>query len=159
MKLAILTGVLGVMWMGSMQAGELVVADAYAREMPPGVMSSAVYLSIINSSDKAVTLVNVGSPSAEKVMVHQNTIHADMMRMRPVTRLEIAAHSQFDFAPGAYHLMVIGLSQSLRAGENLKLEFQFEGGPVVAVAVPVLNAVDGSKYVNAHKSMAIKVQD
>ncbi|MEH6358557.1 MAG: copper chaperone PCu(A)C [Pseudomonadales bacterium] len=159
MKLTSLIGGLGMMWLGSIQADEPAVANAYAREMPPGVMSTAVYLSINNSSDKAVTLINVSSPSGAKVMVHQNIIQGDMMRMRVVTHLEVAAHSQFDFAPGGHHLMVMGLSKSLQAGASLDLEFQFDRGQVIEVSVPVLNTADGSKQFSAHKSIEIKVQD
>lgn len=159
MKLTVLMGALGIMWLGSVQASELIVSDAYAREMPPGVMSSAVYLSISNSSDKAVILINVSSPNAAKVMVHQNIMQDDMMRMRAVKQLEIAAHSQFNFAPGGHHLMVMGLSQSLQAGENIDLEFQFDGGQAIEVSVPVLNTADGGEQFSTHKSIEIKVQD
>ena len=159
MKITVLIGVLGMMWAGLIQAGGLVIFDAYAREMPPGVMSSAVYLSIVNSTDKAIILVNVGSPSAAKVMVHQNTIQDNMIRMRPVTRLEIAAHSQFDFSPGKHHLMVMGLSGSLRAGEQLDLEFQFDDGQVVEVTVPVLDNAGVGKHFSTYKSIDIKVQN
>lgn len=152
-------GVLGVVWVGSIQAGELVVTDAYTREMPPGVMTSAVYLVITNSSDKGVVLVGVASTRASKVMVHQNTLQDDMMRMRPVTQLEIAAHSQFDFAPGGHHLMIMGLSQPLQAGETLDLVFRFDDGQVIDVLVPVTSNTDSSEYSRLHKSKDMKVQN
>lgn len=82
-----------------------------------------------------------------------------MMRMRPVARLEIAAHSQFEFTPGEYHLMVMGLTQSLHVGSNLDLEFQFDDGQVINVTVPVLNNSDSNKHFNTHKSIDMKVQD
>jgi len=150
---------LGLLCFASTQAAELVVTEAYAREMPPGVVNSAVYLTMENTSNRAVVLLNVTAVDAAQVMIHQNTIQGDMMRMRPVAQLKIAAHSQFSFSPGGYHLMLMGLSKPLQAGETFDLIFQFEAGQAVKIKVPVIGNNDGSDHHRLHKSMDMKVQD
>lgn len=153
MKLVVLFAVLGMIWVTPVHANELAISDAYAREMPPSVMSTAVYLTLKNTSDDRVTLLKVSSPQAARVVVHENIKQDDMMRMRPIDRLEIAAHSQIDFTPGGYHLMIMGLTQLLQEGSNLDLEFLFDDGQIIKAIVPVLNTADSNKHSNAYQHM------
>lgn len=132
------------LWLPQAQAAELTVIDAYARATPPGVVNSAAYLTINNNSANKRVLVRVTSSRAAQVMLHQNQPQGDMMRMRSVSRLEIAAHSQFQFLPGGHHLMLMGLSQPLRVGEQLDLTLEFEKQPVIKIEIPV-TAIEGSE--------------
>jgi len=151
--------VFGMLGLVSVQASEVVIVGGYAREMPPGVVNSAVYLTIKNTSNEDVVLVNVSSERAAQVMIHQNTLQGDMMRMRPVEQIEIAAHDQFDFTPGGHHLMIMGLTKPLQAGQELDLLFQFKAGQGVEIMVPVVGNSDSSEHHNMHNSMTMKVQN
>jgi len=135
------------LWPVSAFAGELAVIHGYARATPPGVNSAAAYLILNNDAEKNVVLIGVTSKAAKQVMIHQNQLQGDMMRMRRVSQLELAAGSQFRFEPGGYHLMLTGLAKPLRAGEQLQLSLHFQQGYVLEVNVPVLasDAVMGMK--------------
>lgn len=126
---------------GGVDAGKLRVDQAYARETPPGVSSAAAYLTLINATDKKQRLISVSSDRAARVMIHQNRMQGDMMHMQHLSELEIMARSRFHFRPGGHHLMLSGLSEPLRAGEQLQLSLQFEDGLLLNVRLPVL-AID-----------------
>jgi hypothetical protein len=120
-------------------AGELVVSQGYVRATPPGVSSSAAYLTLLNETGKRRVLVAVTSDRAKQVMMHQNQWQGDMMQMRHVSQLEIAPGAHFDFEPGGYHLMLTGLAQPLVAGERVLLKFAFQRGDTYEVSLPVLD--------------------
>ena len=153
---SLLIGMLSLIWLATAEAAEVMVTDAYAREMPPGVVNSAVYLTLKNTSNHSVVLTHVTSGRAGRVLIHQNMQQGDMMRMRPVPQLQIAAHSQFNFTPGGHHLMVMDLSQPLQVGQELDLTFQFEEGPVIEITVPVIGSGGGSEGQRMQMGMDIK---
>lgn len=123
-------------------ACEMQVVQAYARATPPGASSAAVYLTLHNQADKKRLLVDVSSNRAKQVMIHQNQLQGDMMRMRQLSQLEIVAHSHFEFKPGDHHLMLTGLATPLRVGEQVQLKLQFDNGQVLFVRLPVLAVGD-----------------
>ena len=140
------------LWLVSAQADELLITQGYARETPPGMTTSAIYLTLKNPSNINVRLVGVTSDRATQVMIHQNQQQGDMMRMRSVSQIEIAARSQFSFEPGGYHLMLTGLTHPLRDGEQVALRFLFEQGGVLDFSVPV------TSLESEHQTMEMGIQ-
>jgi periplasmic copper chaperone A len=136
--LPLLVGGFALAWLASLQAAEVVISDAFVREMPPGAVSSAAYLTLKNTTDRGVVLKAVQADRAAQVMIHQTAQHGDMLRMRHVSQVEIAAHSEVVFSPGGYHLMIMGLSKPLQRGEEITLTFQFTDGRSIKMVVPVV---------------------
>lgn len=119
-------------------ACDIKVFQAYVRATPPGVNTAAAYLTLGNFADQKCVLVGVISNRAKQVMIHQNQLQGDMMHMRHLSQLEILGRSRFTFKPGGHHLMLSGLSEALREGQQLTLKLQFESGQVLVVRLPVL---------------------
>lgn len=75
---------------------------------------------------------------ALSVEMHQTIIDENqVMRMRKVEDLPISPRDTVRFEPGSYHLMLIGLEESLEAGGGFELELQFEQAGVIIVPVLV----------------------
>lgn len=148
-KSMLLTVLVCCLWSVSVFASGLEVSHGYARATPPGVNSAAAYLVLTNETAKNLVLVGVTSEAAKQVMIHQNQLQGDMMRMRHVSQLDLAAGSQLRFEPGGHHLMLTGLIKPLRAGEQLQLILHFQQGAVLAVALPVM-AGDAVTGMNNH---------
>jgi hypothetical protein len=53
-------------------------------------------------------------------------VEGGIMRMRPVQRIELPARKTVKLAPGGLHLMLIGVSRPLKAGDKLPLVLTFE---------------------------------
>jgi copper(I)-binding protein len=63
---------------------------------------------------------------------------ANVGGMTHIQRLEIAAGHEVEFEPGGYHLMLVGLTRELVAGETFELTLHFEHGEDLTVQVSVL---------------------
>ena len=65
--------------------------------------------------------------------------HTDgMMQMTKVSRLEIPAQRQVEFAPGGYHLMLINLKRTLHAGDKVSITLFDERGKSYSAQLPVV---------------------
>jgi copper(I)-binding protein len=137
----------------SVQAQPLLQAtDGYVREMPPGQMNTAAFMHLLNSGKTAVEIVAAESPLAGSVELHRHS-HADgMMRMEAVKSITVPAGGEFVFKSGDYHVMIMGLKQSLKAGENFPLVFITATGVRIELTLPVkpIVAAQDSATHNGH---------
>jgi len=122
---------------GSAFAGQLTVKSAWARATPPGVSMGVVYFQLENGSTKSDRLLKLKTSVAASAGVHRTEIVDDVARMREVAVLHVAPGERIEFAPGGYHVMLMGLKKPLVAGQKFELEILFEvAGPrKVTVAV------------------------
>lgn len=102
------------------------VADAWARPTADTTRPSAVYLTLHNGSAAPDTLLTVRTTVARTVEMHRSATDADgVMRMRPVDHVVVPPHDSVALRPGGLHLMLVGLRQPLRAGEQVALVLAF----------------------------------
>ncbi|CAH0991453.1 hypothetical protein SIN8267_01559 [Sinobacterium norvegicum] len=137
---AIMGVALGLSLMSTtVMAGSIDVSEAYVREVIPGQVNSAAFMSLANSGDADKVLVSINSNAAERVELHQHIHQQNNMRMEQVERVVIPAGEQFEFSPGGYHVMFIGVTSSLRAGENVEMSLQFSDGSAQQIDLPVVS--------------------
>lgn len=136
----------------TMQAqAELQFADGFVRAMPPGQPNSAAFMRVTNTSDKAVYLVAASTPQAEKAEFHNHTVDdKGIMRMRAVDRVEIPAGGQFEFKPGSYHVMIMGLKVSLRPMQIVDVQLQDADGKQYELRLPVKSLVPQKDHGHHH---------
>jgi len=60
-----------------------------------------------------------------------------MMGMQKMDRLEIPAGGSVELKPGSYHIMLIGLTRELKAGERIDITLKFEKAGDVKVTAEV----------------------
>jgi copper(I)-binding protein len=116
------------------------VVDAYAAE-PLSLDVAAVYLTIVNNSAEADTLVGARTPIAAKVDVHR-MIGMGAGQMRPVHAAEIPAHGQLRLRPGGLHLMLMDLTRQPRAGDTIDLTIELQHAGTIPVRAPVLSYLE-----------------
>jgi periplasmic copper chaperone A len=104
---------------------QVTVSDAWVRGTAGPQDSSGAFMTIHSLSD--VDLVRVRSPIAASASVHETKMSGDMMKMRPVPRLRIAAGRSVELKPGAYHVMLEGLKSKLTKGDSVPIVLTFEG--------------------------------
>ena len=110
-------------------AGELVAVDtASIRGMPPGQQTTTAYMRLRNISGAPLKLLGGSADWAQRIEVHSHEMTDGIMRMRKVEALQIDKDAAVDLEPGGYHLMVFGLQRTLKDGEKLTLQLQFESG-------------------------------
>jgi copper(I)-binding protein len=119
--------------------GTLALSDSWARATPPGARTAAVYLTL-TGGEQGDRLLGGSTPAAREVQIHTH-IHAEgMMRMEQIPSLTVPAGGSASLRPGGDHIMLIGLSQPLVAGEQLELQLDFEHAGSMTVSVPIRDA-------------------
>ena len=91
-----------------------------------------VYLTITDTGSPD-TLTGVMTPVAAKAELHQSFDDHGVMKMRPVAALPIEPGKPMTLAPGGYHIMLMGLKQPLKQGDNFPVTLSFaKAGPLTA---------------------------
>ncbi len=97
-------------------------------------------LSVAEGSDR---LIAAASPAAERVELHTHTLDAQgVARMTRIEGIEVVAGSPTELRPGGLHVMLMGLTAPLAAGDAIDLTLTFEAAGDVTLRVPV-RAVGG----------------
>jgi copper(I)-binding protein len=75
-------------------------------------------------------LVAASSPVAGVVEIHNMKMEGGVMRMFAVDGIDLPANRTVKLASGGYHVMLLDLQRTLKAGERvpLKLTFELAGG-------------------------------
>ncbi len=141
LSLALIAPLLAACGEASTEAGGIELRDAWARAS--ATQTSAAYLTIENRTGEDDTLLEVRSPVAERVEIHDMTMEDMVMRMRKLDDLPVAAGESVSLAPGGKHIMLIGLSGPLEEGASVPLTLVFEKAGEIAVEAPVRAAGHG----------------
>jgi copper(I)-binding protein len=113
------------------------IMNAWVRETDAAAKANAGYMTLLNVADKDVILVSIESDAFDKVEMHQMATVDGMMKMRQVTDRVIPANGQARFAPGGWHLMMVGPREHLTSGKAIDMTLIFESGVQQTVSVNV----------------------
>lgn len=127
MKLLLISTLLAVTANAWAQAPALVdVKDAWVRATVAQQKSTGAYLQLTAESDLRV--VEVKSPVAGVVRIHEMAMDKDVMRMREVSAgLALPAGKRVELKPGGHHVMLLDLKGQVKAGDVVPLTFVLEG--------------------------------
>lgn len=103
------------------------VTGAWSRPAVAG-FNGVGYMTVSNHGRRAEALVRVESPVARAVEVHRSAETHGVMSMAPAPRVAIPPGKAVSFAPGAYHLMFLGLKKTLKPGDRLPAALVFSDG-------------------------------
>ena len=131
-----------ILWLaGPGIAGEIMIMDPYARVARPGAPTGAAYLVIHNMGKSADRLLSAESPVAELVQIHTHIEDEGVMKMRRIEGgVPLPPGAMHALERGGDHVMLMGLTRDLSAGDSFRLTLIFEVAGEVTVDVPVDNA-------------------
>lgn len=116
-------------------AANVSVTGGWFRVLPASVPSGA-YFTLLNKSDKSLTLTEVASPACGSLMMHRSVNGG----MENVPVLQVAAGETVQFAPGGYHLMCMDAKPVLKPGAQVPVKLRFAGGQVFDAEFAARNA-------------------
>lgn len=120
-------------------AGQMVeITSPWVRATPGAARTSAVYMTLRSAS--ADRLVAAGTPVADTAELHATVRDGDIMRMRPISGIDLPAGRTVALSPGGLHVMLLGLHTPLKEGEAIPLTLTFERAGTMEVRVPVARA-------------------
>jgi copper(I)-binding protein len=103
--------------------------------------NSAAYMLLHNHTANDNAVVGVSSDVATATEIHLSQITADgTMEMIKQESVVLPADGEVEFKPGSYHVMLIGLKQDLKAGDEFTLTLHFKNHEDITLTVPVLEA-------------------
>lgn len=132
-----ITLVFALLLISCAKAGEFKVMDAWARPGNAGD-NSAVYFIISNATDTADTLLSAKTDVASAAEVHMSMMDANgVISMQMQESVPVPAQQEVIFKPGGLHVMLVGLSQELKAGDVITLTLNFEEAGSITIQSPV----------------------
>lgn len=132
------TLVLGFVTAAAAQEATIQVDHPWARASAG--KSGAAYMTIRNTGTTEDLLVAAASPAAHKVQLHEEITENGVMKMRQVKSIAVKANGETSLKPGGLHVMLIGLTKPLVAGESFPLTLTFEHAGKIEVTVAVEKA-------------------
>ncbi|QXH44141.1 copper chaperone PCu(A)C [Pseudomonas xanthosomatis] len=143
---------LGLLGLALPAMAQTVVSDAWVRASVPHQQSTGAFMTITSSSDSK--LVGVASPVAKTVQVHEMTMNGDVMGMREVKAVELPAGKPVKLDPNGYHVMLMGLNQQVKEGEQVPLTLTIEdakgGKETLQVQAQVRPLTEAAGHDHAH---------
>ena len=114
--------------------------DYWARAALKGG-NGAAYMLLHNHTEADDELVGVSSDVATATEIHLSQMSADgVMQMVPQESVTLPADGELELKPGSYHIMLIGLKQDLKAGDEISLTLHFKNHEDITLTTPVLEA-------------------
>ncbi len=130
---------------GQSTPDELTIEDGYIRVPSPGASMAAAYLTLQGpTADRLVSAEIEGVGITELHTVHRD--ENGVMRMRPVEGYDLPAGGTVVLEPGGNHLMLMGITQPLEAGETRTATFTFESGVETVVELAVKDQQRGGGH-------------
>jgi periplasmic copper chaperone A len=105
-------------------AAQTTVTNPWVRATAAPQQPAGGYLTL--TSARGGRLVQVKSPAGMTEM-HEMAMDGNVMRMRPVTAVDLPAGKPVELKPGGLHLMLMGLKAPLKAGETVAFTLVVEG--------------------------------
>lgn len=125
---------------------QVIVKDPWVRATVPAMKATGAFMQITSARD--ARLVEVKSPVAGIIEIHEMAMDKDVMKMRALPDgLDLPAGKAVELKPGGYHVMLMDLKQQMKEGDTVAVTLVIEGkdkkrsnieikAPVKALATP-----------------------
>lgn len=104
---------------------EVAVKDAWVRATVPTQTTTGAFMTLTSTEDAKV--VEARSPVAGSVEIHESMVMGGHAHMHEVEALELPAGKPVQLRPGGYHVMLMGLTRPVKAGDKVPLQLVVEG--------------------------------
>jgi copper(I)-binding protein len=115
----------------------LTIEQPFARATAPAAKVAGAFMTIKNGGATPDRLLGAASPVAGVVELHEMTMDGNVMKMRAVPGIDVAAGGKAELKPGGYHVMLRDLKAPLVEGQSFPLTLRFEKAGTVEVKVQV----------------------
>jgi copper(I)-binding protein len=98
---------------------QVTVKDPWVRATVPAAKASGAFMQLQSAQD--ARLVEVRSPVAGVVEIHQMSTDNGMKKMAAVDGIDLPAGKTVPLASGGYHVMLMQLKQQMKEGDTVPL--------------------------------------
>ncbi|GAB4496499.1 MAG: copper chaperone PCu(A)C [Anaerolineales bacterium] len=122
------------------------VENVWARSSVAGG-NSAIYMTINNPTAQDDVLLSAQSSVANAVELHLSSVDANgVMSMKQQENIPVPANSMVELKPGGLHVMLIGLPNDLKVGDEFEVTLNFKNAGAITLKVPVKDAADAMEH-------------
>ncbi len=113
-------------------------ADAWVKAAPSGEMTAG-FGELVNDGDADITIVSATSDAASMIELHETVQNeSGQSVMREIEGgFVVPAHGARELAPGADHLMLMGVPRDLLAGDEVTVTLTFSDDSTYDITAPV----------------------
>jgi copper(I)-binding protein len=105
-------------------SAEVAVKDAWVRGTVPSQTVTGAFMTITSSTD--AKLVGASSPIASMTEIHESSMKGGVNHMHAVESIALPAGKAVELKPGGFHMMLMGVSKVVAAGQKVPLELTIE---------------------------------
>lgn len=131
-------------------ADSVSVQEPYVRMAPPNAPATGAFMIIKNNGDKDLKVLKAANPASRVTELHNHINDGGVMRMRPVTAVEIKAKGEVALKPGGLHVMMIDLKAPLKEGEIVPITLGFDDGSSKVVEAKVVRPMPAAVMEHKH---------
>jgi periplasmic copper chaperone A len=136
-KVVLLIGLIVFQFLNADSTNKIKIEDAMIRLVPATSPNTGAFMVIKNDSKENIFLTKAESDISKSVELHNMILIEGIMQMRPIEKIEIKANSSVSLKPGSFHIMFIGLNQSLKKEDKKTVVLYFSNGQKEKVLIPV----------------------
>ena len=98
--------------------------DAWVRGTVAAQKTTGAFVTLQSSEESR--LVAVTTPAARSAEIHASEQKQGVMHMHALDAIALPAGQRVELKPGGFHIMLVGLTRALSAGDTVPLTFTFE---------------------------------
>lgn len=108
------------MFSANLFAADIEVKDASIRPTLPGMQVTAIFMKIINNTDKDIKLMKIKGDFAGTFELHNMEMAGGKMVMRPVDYILLKSKSTTELKSGGLHVMVFDVKGPIVSSHGYK---------------------------------------
>lgn len=120
-------------------SAQLEISRTNLRANVPGSDNTAAYMIVDNPTKEDVRIIGVKSNVSEFAELHSHKMDGDRMIMRHKKYIDVDAGESVRFAPNGYHVMLIGLKQRIKHGEQATITLKYDDGTSQAFQFDIID--------------------
>jgi copper(I)-binding protein len=110
--------------MAASAAAQVTVREPWIRATVPAAQATGAFMELVSAQD--ARLVEVRTPAAGIVEIHQMAMQGDRMTMSAVDGIDLPAGKPVALASGGYHIMMMDLKRQMKAGDSVPMTLVFQ---------------------------------
>ena len=104
---------------------QVTVKDAWVRGTVAQQKATGAFMTITSTQD--AKLISVSSKAAKSVELHTMEMENNVMKMRQIDGVSLAAGKAVELKPGGMHIMLMGLNEQAKEGDVINFTLVVEG--------------------------------
>ena len=127
------------------QADSLAIDGAWMKAADGGM--SAAFGVLENTGDEDVTIVSAATPASATVELHETVANdsGEMVMQETDGGYVVPAGDSFELAPGANHIMLMGLANPVKAGDEVTFTLTLSDGSTFEFDAPAKDFSGGNE--------------